>query len=743
MNIFALSGILAGFTSFGMAVFVLLKAKQRLHYLWGIFCLSVMFWGFGVLMIATEDDPAMAIFWWRVAYIGVVWIPLLFTHFVYKFLSLSHRTFIFILYALGAIFSYANLNTDIFINSVRFVFGQFYYSYPATPAFQAFTVLFFALTIYSHIKLFQGYRVAQGIKRLQIKYFFMATLVGFAGGSTAYLPHYHIDIYPALNLTVFLYPLIMGYAIFRYRLMDLKLVIKRSTVFVALVLTLAAVYVFLVSFVTEYLQQFFPYRALFFTGLIVSILLAIGFEPLKRFLQRATDRIFFKDEYDVETYLDSVTKFLSTLLNLSKLITEFTESLVSTFKVKKLAFFLLEKKQRHFQAESLIGFPEGVVLATFHQRHTFIRALSLHHAPIVLEEWKRQEENMALSRNDQQLLRMLEQLDVALCVPLYFNERLTGFLLFSEKKSGDVFTQKDLQVLQIVANQAAISFENALLYQETRSFNVTLREEVKRATETLKRVNLELNDKNKQIRLFNRRLAAANAQLQELDKAKSEFISIASHQLRTPLTIIKGYISMLLEGSFGEIEETERDALEKVYVSNERLIKLVEDLLNVSRIESKKMEYDMTKVDFGALVQNIVEEFHDVAEKKHLTLSMQRDPELPFAKIDSEKMRQVVMNLVDNALKYTESGGVAVSVSCQGKKVMLKIQDTGIGIPHKDIPRLFEKFSRVHFVSSVNTEGTGLGLFVARKIVEAHNGKIWGESKGIGKGSTFFVELTL
>lgn len=239
-------------------------------------------------------------------------------------------------------------------------------------------------------------------------------------------------------------------------------------------------------------------------------------------------------------------------------------------------------------------------------------------------------------------------------------------------------------------------------------------------------------------------LSAANEELKKLDRAKSEFISIASHQLRTPLSIIKGYISMIEEGSFGRITKKIAEPLRRVYLSNERLIKLVNDLLDLSRMEGGRMRYDMKPAQFSVIVASVVEEFQQIAQSKGVTVRFKKEGENFSARLDEEKMRQVAFNLIDNAVRYTPKGGsITVTLAVNLYHLLFSVADTGIGLEKQESNGLFQKFVRNKEVARIHTEGVGLGLYVARRIVEDHGGRIWAESAGKGKGSTFFVELPI
>lgn len=247
-----------------------------------------------------------------------------------------------------------------------------------------------------------------------------------------------------------------------------------------------------------------------------------------------------------------------------------------------------------------------------------------------------------------------------------------------------------------------------------------------------------------ELEALSQQLVEANIQLKKLDKAKSEFISIASHQLRTPLTAIKGYLSLVVEGSYGQVDDSVKNALQKAYGANERLILLVEDLLNASRIESGRMKYDLADVRLEDLVSQSCDSLALKAEDEGLFLKVNapKDP-LPIFHVDGNKVREVISNFIDNAIKYTEKGGVEVGFESDSESVKVVVSDTGIGVPEDEIPYLFKKFSRGKDTSRLNATGTGLGLFVAKNIIEAHGGKVWVKSDGAGKGSRFYIQLPL
>ncbi len=225
-----------------------------------------------------------------------------------------------------------------------------------------------------------------------------------------------------------------------------------------------------------------------------------------------------------------------------------------------------------------------------------------------------------------------------------------------------------------------------------------------------------------------------------VEKMKTEFVSIAAHQLRTPISAIKWTIRMLLDGDLGAINEEQREFLDKTYKSNERMINLINDLLNVTRIEEGRYLYNMEIADVENVVAGLISGYEDIARRKNLKMIFEKSP-APPVKVDLEKIKLVISNLIENALKYTPaSGKISISVNEDNGGAAVRVRDTGIGIPSDQQDRIFTKYFRSPNAVKAETEGTGLGLFIAKNIVEGHGGQI-GFSSEDGKGSSFYFIL--
>lgn len=276
--------------------------------------------------------------------------------------------------------------------------------------------------------------------------------------------------------------------------------------------------------------------------------------------------------------------------------------------------------------------------------------------------------------------------------------------------------------------------------QNQTTNNSQIQDELAHVNEEMYKKNLELADTKKQ-------LEKANERLKELDELKDEFVSLASHELRTPMTVIKSYVWMLLNGKMGELNQNQKTYLERTFSSTEGLIKLVNDMLNISRIESGRLTIDPTPTDIGKLVYEVVTEMQTKAAEVgiHLSCTLPHSPVI--VKADAGRIREVLINLIGNSIKFTsKDGSIVVTVDPEGHDfALVKVKDNGRGISSFDILKLFKKFNMVgnSHLTKEKGQGTGLGLYLSKSLIELHGGKIWAESEGQNKGSTFSFTLPI
>ena len=266
-------------------------------------------------------------------------------------------------------------------------------------------------------------------------------------------------------------------------------------------------------------------------------------------------------------------------------------------------------------------------------------------------------------------------------------------------------------------------------------------------TERLVKLEELVKEQQNSARLLVRRdleLSRANEKLQQFDEVKSNFISVVAHQLRTPLSGIKWTLNMILNGEMGELNNDQKTFLMKSYESNNRMITLVNDMLDTDRIQSGKAHFGFRHVNIVDLLDNVLFEISPEAAKKKISIEFKKRLEnLPQAYIDPESMRAVFQNLLDNSIKYTmENGKIELDVEKKDNFLLISISDDGIGIPEAEQKKIFDRFFRAGNAVKLQTDGSGLGLYIAKEIVEKNGGKIWFQSLE-GKGSTFCFTVPL
>jgi signal transduction histidine kinase len=304
--------------------------------------------------------------------------------------------------------------------------------------------------------------------------------------------------------------------------------------------------------------------------------------------------------------------------------------------------------------------------------------------------------------------------------PILSQKGIIGIVFFGNRSNAAAVTPGDEELLSILSSQIGQSLENARLF-----------EQVFRSSQALE---AKIHDRTKQ-------LESALKEVQNISKTKSEFISAVSHELRTPLTSIKGYASILMAGKLGDIPDQVKERLGKINTHSDNLVKLINDLLDISRIESGRVEMKMSRCNLAVMVENVHDLLTPQMRDKDIRWSAEVDPAVPEMSLDAGQAERIFINLVGNAIKFTPARGlISIQAHLHEGMVTVEVSDTGIGIGEEDISRLFDEFYRVDNQINQNVKGTGLGLALAKKIVEAHHGKMWVTSK-IGEGTTFHFTL--
>ncbi|HSE29314.1 MAG TPA: ATP-binding protein [Candidatus Saccharimonadales bacterium] len=420
------------------------------------------------------------------------------------------------------------------------------------------------------------------------------------------------------------------------------------------------------------------------TVLLLYLLLLI-----RRVFDKVTKRVFFRDIYSSQDVIDSLSGALARTIDLDLIIQKSSNILTRALKPTFVRFIL-----------NNVHSGEDQELLNTIQEFSFPKTNC-----ILFDDY-----------SDSKLPRVIKENKVDAVVRLRSTSAVIGYIVLGHKESGQTYTTRDTRLLSTVSQELAIALQNALHFEEIQNFNLKLKQEVEDAT-------AQLRETNKKLR--------------KLDEIKDEFISMASHQLRTPLTSAKGYISMVLEGDVGRVTPQQRELLEQAFSSTQRMVYLIGDFLNVSRLQTGKFIIEWKLSNLADIVEQEVKQLRETAKRRDIELIYDKPQNFPEIYLDETKIHQVIMNFIDNAIFYTRpQGKVEVRLSALPEGYKLEVKDNGIGVPEAERHKLFSKFFRADNAKKARPDGTGIGLFMAKKVVNALGGSLIFDSK-VGKGSTF------
>lgn len=495
------------------------------------------------------------------------------------------------------------------------------------------------------------------------------------------------------------------YSIVRQQFLDFRLIVARSVAYIILVATFSVIYATLVFGISNRLlstPQFNLIQQSFY--ILAALFLAFSFQPIKKVVDRLTNKVFYRDVYEPQSLLNDLNSSLVASIDVAT--------------IQKNTSLLIE----HYLK------PTDVIFVTYasettHQSLFSSSNSSTKHTELIIGAIKSVNTKVVRLDEDKKLSHELDKKgvlgDIGIIAQLIATgkeDRVVGSLILGPKKSGNLYGSQDYKIMEIIADELVIALQNALRFEEIQAFNVTLQDKVDDAT---------------------RKLRKANEKLVALDQTKDDFISMASHQLRTPLTSVKGYVSMVIEGDVGKVTKQQKKLLDQAYVSSQRMVYLIADLLNVSRLKTGKFVIDSKPANLAEVVEGELSQLKETAASRQLELVYKKPKTFPILNFDETKIRQVVMNFADNAIYYTPAGGhITVNVEDKGESVEFTVVDDGIGVPKAEQHNLFNKFYRAGNAKKARPDGTGLGLFMAKKVIVAQGGALIFKSLE-GKGSTF------
>lgn len=578
-----------------------------------------------------------------------------------------------------------------------------------------YSVLLLAGLISGLLHMFLKSEQLRGVAKLQTQFFFVGFLLTSVFGVffNMILPwfgNYQLIWLGPLFTSAFAST--VGYSIIKHRMFDIRVALARATAYIISIAVLSSVFGFVVFGFAEFAFHLHIAVSAQMAISLATGIAALAFYRIKAVFDKLTNAIFYKDAYDPQLLLDQVSRALVATIGLEKTLKNIATIVTGSLKSEYCVFGI---KETRFQDQRIIG--------------TDYRTFAAKDIAKVRSITPRLGENVIVVDDlpaDQGILKqVLVKNGIAILARIAPVSKTPveglGYIVLGAKKSGNPYNSQDIRMLNLLSNELLIAIQNALHFEEIQQFNTTLTAEVDQATRKLRRTN---------------------QRLVELDETKDDFISMASHQLRTPLTSVKGYLSMVLEGDAGKLNETQRKMLGQAFTSSQRMVFLITDLLNVSRLKTGKFVIDAAPIDLSALIQGEIAQLVETAQAKDLELTYQKPATFPKLMLDETKTRQVIMNYIDNAIYYTPSGGhIRIELLEKPATVELRVVDDGIGVPKGEQHHLFTKFYRAANARKARPDGTGLGLFMAKKVIIAEGGSVIFESQE-NKGSTFGFVLS-
>jgi len=715
---------------FGYVVFRR-NPKQLVNKIFGLINLGIAIWSLSYFFWQIQTNEQAALFWVRLLSIGSTLIPIFYLHWVLALIedTKKHKFFLIAGYFLTSFFLLFSFS-DFFVSGVE---QKLFFDYwpNAGPLYSVYLLLCYAGFMgYAVTKLIASFRSASGQKRQQYKYVLIASVIAFGGGATNFFLWYDVPVPPYANIFVSLYPVIFAYTMVQHRLMDIRLVLRKSFIYVGLAIFVFGAYYFTLWLDNTLFGGSYSVGG-YLSALVITPLFLFGFSYISRWLKHIANKYFFADLYDYQATLENFARKISQTIKLDEAVTVVIETIQGAMRVDNLALALSDPAHEHFfSLHKVIGFNQQE-LENICEYQYFCSYLHELKKPIVIDELLSDHQK---NKNEHLLkdAKFLQQIGVSLILPFVTKNKINSICIIGRKITKDAYTKEDIELLTTLSNQASVAIENARLYNHM--------EEI-------------VEDQTKDIRDKSKRL-------EKLLQIRSEFLDIASHQLRTPVSMIRGVLSMIRDGDLQKLP-TEKQAqfIENAWEKGAKLDTIINDILAASELDTQKFQVDKDTpaIQLEDVVDQVVQESQMEAEQRKIQLKWHKPKNvLPKVQGHAKFLTEAIVNLVGNALKYTPStemvkearsqrgqkGMVEVSVGQEKNNIVVKVKDNGIGIPKGEVKKLFDKFVRASNATAMYTDGSGLGLFIVKEIIEGHKGKVWVESEE-NKGSTFYISLPI
>jgi signal transduction histidine kinase len=624
-----------------------------------------------------------------------MFIPVVFFHTVLELSSKCKRKTLILFYLQAVLFV-----TLILFNRIgwelEYMFNSFYYIKSVSYPYILVTIFWLVPMTWGFIILINTLIDSQGIQRNQLKYFLLGTIIGFVGGASHFFPVYGIKIYP-FNITIVFYVLIATYAILRYRLMDINVVIKKALIYSLSAGILTSIFVIVALIATEYLSDLIGVSSFIIT-VIAALTIAVLFNPLKNKIQSILDRTFFIKTYDYYSAIQKVSQNLASMFD--------------------------PKSASMFDPKSIYNFVGDIIFSTVGLRNIYLLSVvpggdfQVVYEKFFGQDRKREKKGIKIEGNSkivqflfktneivikdemiarqeglgedivERFIKKMKPFQGEAILPVFIDDKLEILCILGEKLSGNIFTDEDIKLLNTISHQTSIALKNAKLYSE---------------------------------KISSERLAS-------IGMVSATF----AHEVRNPLTSIKTFAQLMPE-KYADAEF--RENFSKIAIDEiGRIDRLIKDLMSIS---TKNVSIPRDEVDLYGLVDDILERVKVNLKLENREIRVEKLYKKDKITVigDSQKLQQSFMNIINNGCQAMDDNGVlTVDIKPNGQNIDILITDIGKGIPPVEINKIFDPFY------TTKDRGVGLGLAISKKIVEDHGGTMTVESN-LTKGTTFTASL--
>ena len=693
MNTYATLPLIATLVNLFLVIFILAKGgKKRLNQSFALFSLGVMVWNLGYFLLYIAPTKDIALLFRHINFFGAAFIPPTFFYFIIvltgqvtkrtKILSLTAFVFSFILFLLN--FKGVTTN-DVY----QFDWG--YLPKAAKTGF-VFILTYVFYMSYAFILLFRTIRKTVGVRHNQLKYVFIGALIGMGGGVTNFLVVHvgqKIAMYPIGNGMSLLWLGSIAYAIYKHHLMDINIVIKKGLVYSYLsflgLVPCMAVIIFAQHFFFRQSNIFFSFLV-FFALLLVSLVIL----KVKPEIEEYIEKTLFKKKYEYKKTLGELSEIIVSFLDEKELFKKAGDIFTKDLGTKNVSFYLMDKEKRAYtlRASQNLRKTQGIALP---RDDLLLQWLQEKGKAVVREEIERIDNDPQITS----VVKTLDSMESEVCIPLMTRDELIGIINFGQKRTGEMYSHEDLNLLVQFATRASVALENARLYQEMQRTHMLMRRTDRLAS-----------------------LGSLTAGL--------------AHEIRNPLVAIKTFLDLLPKRY--RDKEFRGDFLKLTTAEVDRIDTLVTGLLNFARPSQPTVQ----KNNVNQVIEEVISLMAAEAKKKNIAIDTNLQ-KISQAMFDQDQMKQVLLNLFLNAIEATSARG-KISVASRNiqkngmEYVQVEIADTGKGIPEKIVEQIFDPFF------TTKGKGVGLGLSISHQIVQEHHGTIEVESRA-KKGTTFFVNL--